>query len=32
MGSAIGIVTNGTILSQIVMYQKPVPKKEKKEE
>ncbi|CAM0905852.1 unnamed protein product [Alopecurus aequalis] len=32
MGSAIGIATNGTILSQIIMYQKPVPKKEKKED
>ncbi|KAF7091855.1 hypothetical protein CFC21_094400 [Triticum aestivum] len=32
MGSVIGIVTNGTILGQIAMYQKPVPKKGKKEE
>ncbi|KQK16286.1 hypothetical protein BRADI_1g28010v3 [Brachypodium distachyon] len=32
MGSAIGIVTNGTILGQIMMYQKPTLKKEKKEE
>lgn len=30
MGSVIGIVTNGTILSQIVTYQKPPAKKEKK--
>jgi mannose-P-dolichol utilization defect protein 1 len=32
MGSAIGILTNGTILSQIVMYQKPQVQKEKKKE
>ncbi|WOL10782.1 hypothetical protein Cni_G19541 [Canna indica] len=32
MGSVLGIVTNGTILSQILIYQKPVAKKEKKEE
>ncbi|XP_037453535.1 mannose-P-dolichol utilization defect 1 protein homolog 2-like [Triticum dicoccoides] len=32
MGSVIGIVTNGTILGQIAMYQKPAPKKGKKEE
>ncbi|XP_042411526.1 mannose-P-dolichol utilization defect 1 protein homolog 2-like [Zingiber officinale] len=31
MGSIIGIMTNGTILSQIVLYQKPEAKKEKKE-
>lgn len=31
MGSAIGIV-NGTLLGQILMYQKPAPKKEKKED
>ncbi|KAL7127497.1 hypothetical protein ABFS83_14G256800 [Erythranthe nasuta] len=30
MGSVIGIMTNGTILSQIIMYQKPSTKKEKK--
>ncbi|KAL3617905.1 hypothetical protein CASFOL_038226 [Castilleja foliolosa] len=30
MGSAIGIITNGTILSQIIMYQKAPAKKEKK--
>uniref|UniRef100_A0A0D9WYS2 Mannose-P-dolichol utilization defect 1 protein homolog n=1 Tax=Leersia perrieri TaxID=77586 RepID=A0A0D9WYS2_9ORYZ len=30
LGSAIGIVMNGTLLGQIVMYQKPAPKKEKK--
>ncbi|XP_057794433.1 mannose-P-dolichol utilization defect 1 protein homolog 2 [Salvia miltiorrhiza] len=30
MGSMIGIVTNGTILTQIVVYQKPPAKKEKK--
>ncbi|XP_027148573.1 mannose-P-dolichol utilization defect 1 protein homolog 2 [Coffea eugenioides] len=30
LGSAIGVVTNGTILSQIIIYQKPQPKKEKK--
>ena len=27
MGSVMGIVTNGTILSQIMMYQKPSAKK-----
>lgn len=32
MGSAIGIVMNGTLLGQILMYQKPAPKKEKKED
>ncbi|KAL3812347.1 hypothetical protein ACJIZ3_013615 [Penstemon smallii] len=30
LGSAIGIMTNGTILSQIITYQKPATKKEKK--
>ncbi|KAL8030013.1 hypothetical protein ABFX02_14G260100 [Erythranthe guttata] len=30
MGSVIGIMTNGTILSQIIMYQKPSTKKAKK--
>lgn len=30
MGSVIGILTNGTILSQIIAYQKPPAKKEKK--
>lgn len=30
MGSVIGILTNGTILSQIIIYQRPQPKKEKK--
>ncbi|BAF21547.1 mannose-P-dolichol utilization defect 1 protein homolog 2 isoform X2 [Oryza sativa Japonica Group] len=30
LGSAIGIVMNGTLLGQIVLYQKPAPKKEKK--
>ncbi|KAK2984067.1 hypothetical protein RJ640_012018 [Escallonia rubra] len=30
MGSVIGIVTNGTILSQIITYQKPPAKKGKK--
>ncbi|KAG6402527.1 hypothetical protein SASPL_134723 [Salvia splendens] len=30
LGSVIGIVTNGTILSQIVVYQKPPARKEKK--
>ncbi|KAG8377462.1 hypothetical protein BUALT_Bualt08G0035500 [Buddleja alternifolia] len=30
MGSVIGIMTNGTILSQIIIYQKPTAKKEKK--
>ncbi|XP_052189570.1 mannose-P-dolichol utilization defect 1 protein homolog 2-like [Diospyros lotus] len=32
LGSVIGIVTNGTILSQIIIYQKPRGKKEKKNE
>ncbi|KAM7278375.1 hypothetical protein ACFE04_005509 [Oxalis oulophora] len=32
MGSAIGILTNGTILSQIAIYQKPQAVKEKKKE
>ncbi|XP_073289640.1 mannose-P-dolichol utilization defect 1 protein homolog 2-like [Primulina huaijiensis] len=30
LGSIIGIMTNGTILSQIIMYQKPPAKKQKK--
>ncbi|GFY95963.1 mannose-P-dolichol utilization defect 1 protein [Actinidia rufa] len=30
MGSVLGIVMNGTILSQIIVYQKPHGKKEKK--
>ncbi|OVA15896.1 Cystinosin/ERS1p repeat [Macleaya cordata] len=30
MGSVLGIMTNGTILSQIILYQKPAVKKEKK--
>lgn len=30
MGSVIGIVTNGTVLSQIILYQKQQVKKEKK--
>ncbi|XP_010555500.1 PREDICTED: mannose-P-dolichol utilization defect 1 protein homolog 2 [Tarenaya hassleriana] len=32
MGSVLGVLTNGTILSQIVLYQKPVAPKEKKVE
>ncbi|KAK6938645.1 PQ-loop repeat [Dillenia turbinata] len=32
LGSVIGILTNGTILSQIVFYQKPQAKKDKKTE
>ncbi|KAL3514449.1 hypothetical protein ACH5RR_027166 [Cinchona calisaya] len=32
LGSAVGVVTNGTILSQIIIYQKPQPKKEKKKD
>lgn len=32
MGSAIGIVMNGTLLGQILLYQKPAPKKQKKED
>ncbi|KAL8141123.1 hypothetical protein V2J09_007144 [Rumex salicifolius] len=32
MGSVIGVVTNGTILSQIVIYMKPEARKEKKKE
>ncbi|PIN13514.1 hypothetical protein CDL12_13872 [Handroanthus impetiginosus] len=32
LGSVIGIFTNGTILSQIIIYQKPPAKKEKKEQ
>lgn len=32
LGSVIGIVMNGTILSQIILYQKPQPKKDKKNE
>ncbi|KAF8404969.1 hypothetical protein HHK36_009864 [Tetracentron sinense] len=32
LGSAIGIMTNGTILSQILVYMKPSAKKEKKVE
>ncbi|RLN35743.1 uncharacterized protein C2845_PM03G07240 [Panicum miliaceum] len=32
MGSAIGIVMNGTLLGQILLYQKPTPKKQKKED
>ncbi|WCJ35480.1 Mannose-P-dolichol utilization defect 1 protein [Euphorbia peplus] len=31
MGSALGVVTNGTILSQIILYQKKEAKKEKKD-
>jgi hypothetical protein len=30
LGSAIGIATNGTLLSQIIMYQKSRAKEEKK--
>ena len=30
MGSVLGILTNGTILSQIIIYQKPQIQKEKK--
>nr|GMC54313.1 mannose-P-dolichol utilization defect 1 protein homolog 2-like [Ipomoea batatas]GMC56167.1 mannose-P-dolichol utilization defect 1 protein homolog 2-like [Ipomoea batatas] len=30
MGSVLGVLMNGTILSQIILYQKPTPKKEKK--
>lgn len=30
LGSALGMITNGTILSQIILYQKPEAKKEKK--
>lgn len=32
MGSVIGILTNGTILSQIIIYQRQHPKKEKKKD
>ncbi|KAA8537789.1 hypothetical protein F0562_027631 [Nyssa sinensis] len=32
MGSVLGIATNGTIMSQIIIYQKPPAKKEKKNE
>jgi mannose-P-dolichol utilization defect 1 len=32
MGSAIGILMNGTLLGQILIYQKPALKKQKKEE
>lgn len=32
MGSAIGIIMNGTLLGQILLYQKPAPKKQKKED
>ncbi|CAN0926299.1 Mannose-P-dolichol utilization defect 1 protein homolog 2 [Linum grandiflorum] len=32
LGSALGVVMNGTILSQILMYQKPQPKRGKKQE
>ena len=32
MGSALGAITNGTLLSQIVIYKKPETKKEKKVE
>ncbi|KAK9112677.1 hypothetical protein Scep_020196 [Stephania cephalantha] len=32
LGSVLGILTNGTILSQIILYQKPSVKKEKKVE
>ncbi|XP_065847969.1 mannose-P-dolichol utilization defect 1 protein homolog 2 [Euphorbia lathyris] len=31
MGSALGVVTNGTILSQIILYQKKEAKREKKD-
>lgn len=31
MGSALGVVTNGTILSQIILYQKKEVKREKKD-
>ncbi|MCE7766889.1 hypothetical protein GQL56_30145, partial [Pseudomonas putida] len=30
LGSALGVLMNGTILSQIIIYQKPTPQKEKK--
>ncbi|PHT32468.1 Mannose-P-dolichol utilization defect 1 protein -like protein 2 [Capsicum baccatum] len=32
LGSALGVLTNGTILGQIITYQKPTPKKEKKKD
>ncbi|KAK9725539.1 hypothetical protein RND81_05G151800 [Saponaria officinalis] len=32
MGSVLGAVTNGTLLSQIIIYQKPRARKEKKDE
>lgn len=32
MGSMLGIIMNGTLLGQIILYQKPQAKKEKKEE
>ncbi|CAO2839634.1 unnamed protein product [Amaranthus hypochondriacus] len=32
MGSALGAITNGTLLSQIIIYKKPETKKEKKVE
>ncbi|KAJ0776472.1 hypothetical protein HanLR1_Chr02g0046031 [Helianthus annuus] len=31
MGSVVGILTNGAILSQIIMYQKPTKKEKKKD-
>ncbi|CAI0389105.1 unnamed protein product [Linum tenue] len=31
-GSALGVLMNGTILSQILMYKKPQPKREKKQQ
>ncbi|KAF3667228.1 Mannose-P-dolichol utilization defect 1 protein -like protein 2 [Capsicum annuum] len=32
LGSALGVLMNGTILGQIITYQKPTPKKEKKKD
>ncbi|CAH9109846.1 unnamed protein product [Cuscuta europaea] len=31
MGSVLGVLMNGTILSQIIMYQKPIPKEKKRD-
>lgn len=32
LGSALGVLMNGTILSQIIIYQKPAPQKQKKKD
>ncbi|WMV57066.1 hypothetical protein MTR67_050451 [Solanum verrucosum] len=32
LGSVIGVLMNGTILSQIIVYQKPTPQKGKKKD